>query len=825
MQDKAFLVRVIAPIALLLAAPAYSQQVVLEEITVTATKREQTLQEVPVAVSVVDADTIEKAQILDIFDLQTIVPSLRVWQLQSSANTNFAIRGFGNGANNVGIEPSVGIFIDGVYRSRSAASISDLPNLQRVEVLRGPQSTLFGKNASAGVISVVTASPGQEYYGSLEVVAGNYDMVVVKGDVNIPLSENAAVSMAAGVNRRDGYYDNLADGSEINERDRYNLRGQLLYTPTDNISLRFIGDYSEIDEVCCGAGNIADGPSSGIIMAIGGNLVVENPFSRSVYYNYNPYNKIENNGISMQADIDFEESTLTSITSIRNVNRIEDFDADFTSAELISSLFSETDIQTFTQELRWSSSAGESVDWMIGAFYFDEDVAYNSEVVLGADVRAYVDLSAGMGMPGTLDFVESQLFLLGVQPGSWWADGQGLFEMQGQENEALSIFSQVDWYVNDRTTITLGLNYTEDEKDAFINNVSTDVFSSEDFVLYGFLGALGGGADLPTATLISTTPCSATVLPPACNQLLAFQPFQALAPALNFPNSVEPGTSDDSETTWTARVAFDINDNYNVYASASTGFKATSWNLSRDSKPFAADLAAIETAGLTTPNLVAGTRYAGPEESTVYELGLKAKFNKGAVNVAVFDQSIEGFQSNIFGGLGFNLANAGEQSTVGLELDATYYPIEDLQLTFAGTFLDPEFDSFTGALGPDQVPTDLSGMTPASIHEQSIVASATYNMEFANGMTGFIRGDYQYESDAQVVDNISADIASREMNVVNASFGLSTAGGWDAVIWGRNLTDDEFLLSAFPTTFQLDRASGYASAPRTYGLTLRKHFD
>lgn len=141
----------------------------LTTVTVTATKREQTLQEVPVAVSVVDEAVIADAEVQDLGDLQSLVPSLRVGQLQSSANTNFVIRGFGNGANNAGIEPSVGVFIDGVYRSRSAAQIADLPNLQRVEVLRGPQSTLFGKNASAGVISIVTQEPQFEQMGSVEL--------------------------------------------------------------------------------------------------------------------------------------------------------------------------------------------------------------------------------------------------------------------------------------------------------------------------------------------------------------------------------------------------------------------------------------------------------------------------------------------------------------------------------------------------------------------------------------------------------------------------------------------------------------------------------
>ncbi|MEQ1539595.1 MAG: TonB-dependent receptor plug domain-containing protein, partial [Sphingorhabdus sp.] len=149
-----------------------------EEIIVTATKREQTLQDVPVAVSVTTAAAIERAQVRDLKDLQTLVPSLRVSQLQSSASTDFIIRGFGNGSNNPGIEGSVGVFIDGVYRSRSASAISDLPNLQRVEVLRGPQSTLFGKNASAGVISIVTAEPRYEFGGSAEISYGNYNAIV-----------------------------------------------------------------------------------------------------------------------------------------------------------------------------------------------------------------------------------------------------------------------------------------------------------------------------------------------------------------------------------------------------------------------------------------------------------------------------------------------------------------------------------------------------------------------------------------------------------------------------------------------------------------------
>src|SRR5690606_8933614 len=200
-------------------------------ILVTATKRETTLQETPVAVSVADAETIERAQIRDLRDLQTVVPSLSVGQRQSVGSTNFFIRGFGNGANNAGIEPSVGVFVDNVYRSRTVSQITDLPDVQRIEVLRGPQSTLFGKNASAGVISITTNEPQFTFGGSAELTYGSFDQMIARGHVTGPLADEAAFSLVAGVNRRDGFFRDLGTGDRSNERDRWFVRGQLLYDP------------------------------------------------------------------------------------------------------------------------------------------------------------------------------------------------------------------------------------------------------------------------------------------------------------------------------------------------------------------------------------------------------------------------------------------------------------------------------------------------------------------------------------------------------------------------------------------------------------------
>ena len=194
----------VSALALAIAAPAYAQTTQADsnsiaEIVVTATKREQTLQDVPISVAVTGQQTIERAQVRDLIDLQSVVPSLKVQQFNAAGQTNFVIRGFGNGNGNDGIESSVGIFIDGVYRSRSAAALDDLPEIERVEVLRGPQSTLFGKNVSAGAISIVTKKPQYEFGGKVEGTYGNYNTRQIKGTITGPRSETLAVRLASAL--------------------------------------------------------------------------------------------------------------------------------------------------------------------------------------------------------------------------------------------------------------------------------------------------------------------------------------------------------------------------------------------------------------------------------------------------------------------------------------------------------------------------------------------------------------------------------------------------------------------------------------------------
>jgi len=850
------------------AAPALAQEEAddqprtLETVTITATKREQTLQDVPVAVSVVDDAEIDRAVIVDLDDLQSIVPSLSVGQLQSSANTNFVIRGFGNGANNAGIEPSVGVFIDGVYRSRSASQISDLPNIERIEVLRGPQSTLFGKNASAGVISVVTKKPQYEFGGEVDATISNFNGYRLNGYVTGPITENLAGAISATYNKRDGYVEDLGNGPDQNERNRYGIRGDLLFEPTSDISFRLMADYDVIDEVCCAAGNVVNGPTGAIIRALGGNLVVEDPFAYKVFYNFGSTNKIDNGGVSLQGDIDLGEVQLTSITAYRQSKLDTNQDSDFTSADLIGRNANLTDIQTFTQELRISSSGQGNLDWMLGAFFFDETVEIENDFRFGANFRGYADALSGGGL-NTLEGAVGGPSAVGRL---FAQAGQGLAEEFGQDNKSTSLFGTVDYHVTDRATITLGVNYTDDEKDAYGRVVNTDALSSlsltqvgYNLVLSNLLASNGVSITNPAqvGAFIQGNPAAFAAIQQASlgvarnfnpatpaqtrNPLAGLTALQFLPPFLNFPNAVETGNTHDDDISTTLRIAFDVTDNINTYASYSTGFKATSWNLSRDSRPFPADFvagnavvrdpitqqvfaapaSAIQNAGLAVTNLTTGTRFAGPEEAAVVEAGIKAQFDRFAFNIALFDQQIEGFQSNVFTGTGFALANAGKQSNTGVELDVTWTPIDPLLLTFAGTAQEPLYDSF-----PNSASGDLTGETPSGIPELTTSTAATYFFNVA-GLESFVRADWQYESPVAFFDdpvNQALIGEEKEVSLFNTSAGIQTDSGLAVTIWARNVTDEEFVTTAFPAVAQAGSISGYPNAPRSFGVTVSKKF-
>lgn len=810
-------------------------------IIVTASKREQTLQETPISVSVTSGEVLEQAQIRDVLDLQTVTPSLRVSQLQSASATTFIIRGFGNGDNNFGIEPSVGVFIDGVFRSRSAAALSDLNMVQRIEVLNGPQSTLFGKNASAGVISVVTKEPQYEFGGLVEASYGNYNAFVLRGEVTGPISENVAFALDGSYNRRDGYATIVNLDEELSDRNRWSARGQLLIEPTPDFKIRAIADYSAIDEVCCQVSTLVAGPTAGAIRAVGGALDTDF-FSYNTFLSQVPRNTVDNYGGSIQADWNVGNLTFTSITAYRELKNFLDQDVDFTSANVVTEVRDQK-VDTFTQELRLASDFDGPINFLLGGFYFDESITQDSRLTTGADARRFFSLLTGN--PTVFNGVEAAL---GLPQGAIFSAGPLTAEQFAMDNKAWSVFGTVDFEPVDGLVFTAGFNYTDDKKDFALAQQAFDELSSTNlvdaFITLASGGAVRNRAQFQALPAANQQALLAVATNPATNPFLGLTPFQFQPPFLNVPNSVEPGRTQDDQFTYLLRAAYQISNEVNIYASYATGFKASSINLSRDSRPvfgdfipgpgrstFAAPASPVTNAGLAVPNLTTGSRFAGPEEAEVYELGMKAQWPGFGFNLALFDQTIQGFQSFLFTGTGFQLNNAGQQSVRGFEFDATVRPSDSLVFTFAATHLDPNFDSFTASpVG------DLTGFRPGGIPSWSLATSATHTLEFGSSGNKLIsRIDYAHESNVAINNGLPTfngpvnarrdpRIFQRETNLVNASMIFQMENGLEVGLWARNLLDDQFIITVFDGVAQAGTVSGYPNQPRTYGGLVRFRF-
>ena len=846
-------------------------------IIVSATKREATLQDVPVAVTVTTAEALERDQIRDLRDLQTLVPSLQVGQRQSVANTNFFIRGFGNGANNAGIEPSVGVFVDNVYRSRTAAQITDLPNVERIEVLRGPQSTLFGKNASAGVISISTQEPQFNLGGVAEITLANYEQVIAKGYVTGPISDEIAASIAGGVNMREGFFRDAVTGERINDRDRWFVRGQALVELADDVSLRIIGDYDEIDELCCAVVNARLGGAGQAIRALGGQVTnPARPFEGVVFNNFDSTNRIENWGISAQLDVPLGDTLeAASITAFRRSDAATRQDSDFTSADLINPRAEDVSVETFTQELRLTGSLTDRLDVLLGAFYISEEVEQTGQLLLGSQFRPYADILIRQASGGALNIATLEAALGQADgrsyQGQFFGAGQGLNEAFTLESEALSLFGQADLELADGLVLTLGGNYTWDWKTFSASATSSDVFSGIDFGApqYApfrsqllFQGALAQGVGnalmlgrAATAAEIQTFAAAnmaafgqisagaqafaaANANNPVANPLNPLRALQFLPPFLDVPNAVEDGELADDDFSYTIRLAYDVSPDINVYASYATGFKASSVNLSRDSRPALADRAAIIAAGLALNNLTFASRFADPEESRVIEAGIKTSFDFGSINLTVFDQEIEGFQSNIFTGTGFALLNAGKQSTFGVELESTFTPVPALTLGLGVTYLDPVYDSFeVSSVG------DLSGTRPAAIPEFTVLVTGQYEFAVPGGLL-VPRFAYLFQSEVQLTEGLpgflvrgpdgaildaapalaAAEPFTRTGNDLTASLTYENDAGLSLSVWSRNLLDSRDLGVIFDSPAQPGGVSAYPNDPRTYGVTARYRF-
>jgi outer membrane receptor protein involved in Fe transport len=385
------------------------QPVDTSDIVVTATRRNEALSDVPMAVSAVTAESLEYTGATDIRQLEQVAPSLLVSSTQSEAGASTArIRGIGTVGDNPGLESSVGVFIDGVYRSRTGGALTELGPLDRIEILRGPQGTLFGRNTSAGLISIITAKPRFEPEVSGQLDIGNYDMRRLELSATGPISSSIAARLDGVYLKRDGFIEDVISGRHFNDRKRWLLRGQLLFQPTEDFSFRLIGDVAKRDEQCCaavylptrdvvaGAGGVTFAPSTieGILTGLGGT-VIDDPFERkaAVTPGRNFTSDVNDSGLSGEGVYDFGWGELTSITAYRHNKYTRGQDADVSDLDI---LFREDNgesfnrFDTFSQELRLQGNAGR-LDWLVGAFYANEKLRADDNLTYGADYQPFAN--------------------------------------------------------------------------------------------------------------------------------------------------------------------------------------------------------------------------------------------------------------------------------------------------------------------------------------------------------------------------------------------------------------------------------------------------
>ena len=799
-----------------------AQTAEINEIIVTATKSEKTLQEVPVAVTVVSAASIEAGNVTDLMDLKQLVPSFDTRQNQTTINSSVYIRGFGGGGSSVGIEPAVAIVVDGVYRTRIPGALDDLPVVEQIEVLRGPQSTLFGKSASAGVVSIRTKEPSQETQGSASMSVGNYNSRNAKFYMTTGISENVAFALSGSKNSRDGFFQNQVEGAkgDVGDRDRYSVRADFLYTPSDDLSMRLIADKSSADEVCCGVVNAyrLDQGSYQVVAAAGGTIpnAATDPdaaHAGKTYFNFRPSNENVNEGISLTIEKDLGWGALTGMLANRTMEYSTLQDVDFDSAPLTSSGRDTMSIDSDQLELRLAFSTG-NVDWTTGLFYSDEDISGTSEIKFGSAFRGYMDAQAKMltGSAGIFDLLESpaafQAFL-GTNPDTgeaytqFYAPGQGVVDSAEQSNQSLSIFAQADIQLSDQLSLLLGVSRLDDDKEVAFSQVHNVPFSTIPGAY--FTGALTGADAL-----------------------------QYLKPSLKYPNAGNNGKSNDTNTDYTAKLTYEYSDSVTVYGGVSTGFKSSSWDLSRDSNPSSAEIAANGFSAANNPlnlNLaIDGLRYTKPEESTVYELGAKIRFANGYLNLTYFDQEVKNFQTSTFVGGGYAFSNAPLQTSDGFEFESLFALSENLTIGLGGIIHDPKYGD--GHIVAD---VDLSNTRPSRVSKQRFTASVNYAFSalgFDNmlSVTGLSESEYytlENPNHRAIIAANGMDVSSKD--VVNLNLSMSKGAG-TLTVWANNVFDEKWMETTFisPGSDAAGAAaaifSGYPSAPRTAGVTFSLDF-
>jgi outer membrane receptor protein involved in Fe transport len=826
----------------------------IDDIIVTAQKREQNLQDVPIVVTSLSAETLQDAGVRDIKDLQILTPGMTVTSTSSEASTTARIRGVGTVGDNPGLESSVGVVIDGVYRSRNSVGFGDLGEMARIEVLKGPQGTLFGKNTSAGVINIITEAPSFTPEFNAELNVGNYGLRAASGSVSGPISDTLAFRLYAGRRIRDGFMNiDTGDGprpeTTDNNQDFGTVRGQLLWLPSDNVSFRLIGDYSRRDEFCCIGTQIRtantfpfiDGLSNGFGQRPPAAGFGPLPFDRTGYANRSSYQEVTDRGVSLETNIDMPgiNGALTSVTSWREWESSLGQDVDYTGADIAYRVNDGQygfDVANLTQEFRLAG-ATDNLDWLIGVFATSEEIGRGDTWYFGADYTPFLSflLSAGLNaanpaLPISPSTIGCYTRVAQTAPGfgqclgsggalsgggQGFTVGQGFRDNYDQDSTSFAIFTNNTWSVTEQFDITLGLRYTLDDKS--LQGLQTNVNGNGN----ACTAALGNAGAIGTA--LGSAATASSLLGRFC------LPWSNSA----YNNRGVSESFDDGELSGTIKAAFRLNPSILTYASYARGYKSFGYNLDR-----------VQTG--ITPN---ASLFFPSEVVDSYELGLKMTLLDRTLllNATYFDQTFENFQLNTFLGTAFVVESIPELTSRGIDADMVWFtPVEGLSFQGGVTYTDAQYGVFTAAdlssPGNFAQLSLLPGARASFAPEWSATGSINYDRNIGNGMRMGFSLAAKYMDDYNTGSDLLPYKLQEAFTTMNGRFILGTEDErWTAEFWVQNLTDEEYIQvaynaplqgGAFQSTLQpngtffnpaLDTQTydAFLGQPRTWGATLR----
>jgi iron complex outermembrane recepter protein len=782
------------PLALAIATPvAFAQdsdEVVLEEIVVTAQKREESLQDVPISVNAVSGEKLAEAGIVRLDDLKAYVPNLQV--TETGIANNFYIRGIGSGLNQ-GFEQSVSTYADGVFRGRGPQSRVPFLDLERIEVLRGPQPILFGKNAIAGAVNLISARPTDEFMGSVRAI---YEVETneraIEGVVSMPFTETFGVRAALRYRENDGYVRNLTvNGDEPSREDTFG-RLTFAFTPSENFDATLKIEHGRFDVVGRQVEIFGELPAAAIRRPNGTTLTPPIPGLTYAQILRGPFGALTSPGAANNV-IDFQRSsngdysimepteaaltlnwrfangiTLTSITGFSEYSLDEGCDCDFTGANTFTAGITESYDQ-FSQELRLTSDKDQTVSWIAGAFLQNYSLDESDFIFIPANSFIGPLLNGNPALPmGT-----GTAFLNTRNP-----------RVFKQDSELFALFGQATWNVNDAFRVTAGARLSTENKTGSRVTRLTDA----------------AGVDLPVGPL--------TPPPPGAS------PFDFLYNAVfRIQRHSVRGERTEDDFSPLVNVQYDFGNDSMAYLSWAKGFKSGGFDARSNQAP------------------PTGTFEYEPEKAKSWELGVKTRIGNAAeVNAAVFFTDYEDLQTSAFdGSLGFNVGN-GSAEVKGIELEGRWQATEGLFLSGSVAWLDFEWTKYDGqcyfnppaALLSTRVPGNCNydGSTNQLAPELTAVLSAEYTWAFGDYelRTGV---DAAYSADYLISLTLDPNAQQDAYTKVNARIALSGADrAWEIALVGRNLTDETVLSYAGDTPlagsiFGARSYYGFVDPPRT----------